>query len=89
MKLKCRRDRWVMPTLLGLIVIVSAGCSEQKLSAKDEQQMRKQMTDKFDINRVPPDKRAMVEAMMKGSQAPQSAPGGAPSASAATTPPVK
>ncbi|MDX1932269.1 MAG: hypothetical protein SFU56_06665 [Capsulimonadales bacterium] len=70
-------------SLLSLLALTS-GCGNDKVSAQEEEKMRKQMTQKFDINQVPPEHRDRVRGFMNmGSQKPPTA---APSASPSAKP---
>jgi hypothetical protein len=51
--------------IAGLCLVGLSGCSDNKVSAKEEQTMRKQLTQKFDINNVPPNQRSIVEGYMR------------------------
>lgn len=66
----------VAASIVCLLAAMGTGCSDDKVSAAEEEKMKKQMTDKFDINNVPPEQRERVRAFMNmGRSGPPSAPG--------------
>lgn len=77
----------IAASMVCVLAVMGTGCGDDKVSAAEEEKMKKQMTDKFDINNVPPEQRERVRAFMNmGRSGPSSgagAPGAAPAPGAA------
>lgn len=85
-----KRQRGIFLTTVGIIcllAVMGTGCGEEKVSAAEEEKMKKQMTEKFDINNVPPEHRERVRGFMNQGRPQPSAPANAGAADAAKSAP--